>query len=249
MPGTAWLFVTIGLGVVVGVLIFAMVRVPTSSGEFLAVVLGSVALCSGLAGYLQLSPIVVCFIAGALVTNFPCEQRDDIFRILNRLERPIHLLFLIVAGATWEVAVLEPWVIVPVFVVARIAGKWIGVFVARSTVGPTLPRGFADQRVLVSALSPLSIALVVSLHGSAAGTASGWIVTLVIAGAILTEVAVQLSAPPVSKGEAYMRELPRDIVDELDEPTDGGSEGPTYRDDDEPLPPLAPRPRTQGDDS
>ena len=122
LPGTGWLFVAIGLGVAVGVLIFTMVRVPQSEGEFLAVVLGSVALGAGLAGYLYLSPIVICFIAGALVVNFPCDQRDAIFRILNHLERPIHLLFLIVAGATWDVTASKPWVIVPAFVVARVIG-------------------------------------------------------------------------------------------------------------------------------
>src|SRR5262249_54539306 len=103
IPGTAWVFVSIGLGVVVGVLIFTMVREPKNEGEFAAIVIGSVALGAGLAGYLYLSPIVVCFIAGALVVNFPCEQREQIFAILNHLERPIHLLFLIIAGASWDV--------------------------------------------------------------------------------------------------------------------------------------------------
>jgi Kef-type K+ transport system membrane component KefB len=271
IPGTAWVFVSIGLGVVVGVLIFAMVRVPVSSGEFLAVVVGSVAFGSGLAGYLYLSPIVVCFIAGALVTNFPCEQREDIFRILNHLERPIHLLFLIVAGATWSVTDPEPWVIVPVFVVARVAGKWMGVTAAHATVGAAMPRGYTADRVLVSPLSPLSIALVLSLHGSAGGAASDWIITIVIAGAMLTEVAVQFTSPPVPLATAPTVAIsaPGAAVDELDE-----ASGPTYRDgfDDEPtpieavshpppappapprspairpdptLPPLAPRPRTE----
>ena len=58
MPDTAWVFVSLGLGVAIGVLIFAMIRVPASNAEFLAVVLGSVAFASGLAGYLRLSPIV-----------------------------------------------------------------------------------------------------------------------------------------------------------------------------------------------
>jgi len=240
IPGTAWVFVTIGLGVVVGVLIFAMVRVPVSSGEFLAVVLGSVAFGSGLAGYLYLSPIVVCFIAGALVNNFPCEQRNDIFRILNHLERPIHLLFLVVAGASWHLSEPLPWVLVPAFVVARIVGKWAGVAGARKTVGFFMPAGFTDDRVLVSALSPLSIALVLSLYGSAGGTASHWIITLVIGGAILTEVAVQLTSPPTPRGAKPPAGGEPTEIDDLDGPT-----GPTYVDDD--AEPLVPRARTKGD--
>jgi Kef-type K+ transport system membrane component KefB len=229
LPGTGWLFVTIGLGVAVGILIFAMVRVPTNEGEFLAVVLGSVALGAGLAGYLYLSPIVVCFIAGALVVNFPCDQREQIFRILNHLERPIHLLFLIVAGASWDVTAAKPWVIVPAFVAARVVGKWIGVATARSTVGSLLPRGFADDRMLVSPLSPLAIALVVSLQGSAGGIPSAWLVTVVIGGAILTEVAVQFTAPPTPRASepAAVDAVP--TIDDLDETT--ARVGPTYRDE------------------
>src|SRR4029079_17017195 len=44
LPGTAWVFVSLGLGVAIGVLIFAMVRVPASNAEFLAVVLAGIAL-------------------------------------------------------------------------------------------------------------------------------------------------------------------------------------------------------------
>ncbi|HEU4611191.1 MAG TPA: hypothetical protein VFS15_03900, partial [Kofleriaceae bacterium] len=50
LPQTAWVFVSLGLGVAIGVLIFAMIRVPSSNAEFLAIVLGGIAFASGLAG-------------------------------------------------------------------------------------------------------------------------------------------------------------------------------------------------------
>jgi Kef-type K+ transport system membrane component KefB len=127
LPNTAWVFVSLGLGVAIGVLIFAMVRVPVSNAEFLAVVLGSIAFASGLAGYLRLSPIAICFIAGVLVTNFPNDQRESIFRILKHLERPVHLLFLMVAGAMWDVTDWRGWLLVPLVVAGRVLGKWAGV--------------------------------------------------------------------------------------------------------------------------
>ena len=236
IPGTAWLFVAIGLGVVVGVLVFTMIRVPTSNGEFLAVVLGSVAFGAGLAGYLDLSPTVVCFIAGALVTNFPTERRADVFRILSHLERPIHLLFLVLAGATWQFNVTAPWLVVPAFVVARIVGKWLAVSVTVSTLGDRVPASFVDARTLVSPLSPLAIALVLSLQGSAGGQPSPWLVTVVIGGALLTELVVQLTAPPTARGAASASTAASGPpptpapIDELDEP-DGPA--PIYRDDDD----------------
>ncbi len=229
IPGTAWLFVAIGLGVVVGLLIFAMIRVPTSSGEFLAVVLGSVAFGAGLAGYLDLSPTVVCFIAGALVTNFPNDQRAEVFRILGHLERPIHLLFLVLAGASWDVTAAAPWLLVPAFVAARIVGKWLAVSFSHAAVGAALPASFVDHRTLVSPLSPLAIALVLSLQGTAGGAPSAWLLTVVIGGALLTELVVQLTASPIERVDtATAPSAVAAPVDELDDPPP-----PIERDDDE----------------
>ena len=193
LPATAWVFVSIGLGVVIGVLVFAMVRMPKSNAEFLAVVLGAIAFGSGLAGYLHLSPIVICFIAGALLVNFPCEQRDSVFRILNRLERPVHLLFLIVIGAMWTATDWRGWALVPLFVVARIAGKFVGISTVRSAIGDALPVSFVDRRTLLSPLSSLSIALVVSVETLHGDMQMPWIVTAVIGGAIISELLVQLT--------------------------------------------------------
>lgn len=248
LPGTAWVFISIGLGVVIGVLIFAMVRVPVSNAEFLAVVLGSIAFGAGLAGYLYLSPIVVCFVAGALVTNFPCDQRDRIFLILNHLERPIHLLFLIVVGATWNVYDWRAWVLVPMFVVARVFGKWTGIFAAKKTVGKRMPVGYADMRALVTPVSALSIALVISLYGLTGkivhlvgGEPSPlpiWIATVVIGGALITEILVSITTPSTPAQPAKPK------VDELDEEHHEHEEaGPTYDEDERP--PMVPRDPTR----
>ena len=246
LPGTAWVFVSLGLGVVIGILVFAMVRVPVSNTEFLAVVIGSIAFGSGLAGYLYLSPIVICFLAGALVTNFPCDQRESIFRILNHLERPIHLLFLIIVGATWNVFDWRGWVVVPVFVAARIVGKWLGIFAAQRTVGAELPKDFSNHRILVTPVSALAIALVISVHSVGTG-GSSWITTVVIAGAILTELLVTITSPP--RPRPRTTELPTAAarpIDDLDEPEvepiapAGDDSGPVYVEDED-LPPMVPR--------
>lgn len=198
LPDTAWLFVALGLGVAAGVVIFVTVRIPQSNAEFLAVVLGGIAFASGIAAYLHLSPTVTCFLAGVLVTNFPNDQRASVFKILRQLERPVHLMFLIVAGAVWDVGDWHGWALAPVFVLARIAGKYAGVIASHTAVGELLPAGFADRRELVSPMSGLSITLVISV--TSLYVASGikmdpglvWIVTAVIGGSILNEVIVQL---------------------------------------------------------
>ena len=233
LPDTAWVFVSLGLGVAIGVLIFAMVRVPVSNAEFLAVVLGGIAFASGLAGYLRLSPIAICFIAGVLVTNFPNEQRQSIFRILHHLERPVHLLFLMIAGALWEVSDWRGWVLVPLFVAGRVLGKWAGVLASKTAVGALLPSTFADQRALVTPLSGVSIALVISVESLYHDTGLGWIVTAVIGGSIATEFLVSRTdteAAPQAPVDELDRAAP---IDELHDLDSGGmaEDGPVYRDE------------------
>ena len=238
LPNTAWIFVSLGLGVAIGVLIFAMVRVPVSNVEFLAVVLGGIAFASGLAGYLRLSPISICFLAGVLVTNFPNEQRDSIFKILNHLERPVHLLFLMIAGALWNIGDWRGWVLIPLFVAGRALGKWAGVMVGKTVVGSALPAGFADQRDLVTPISGLSIALVVSVESIYHDPGLAWIITAVIGGSIATEFLVSATHKGDTSAPAPIDELSAGgPIDELDDLDSGGIEGdgPIYRDE-EPKP-------------
>src|SRR5439155_23431995 len=126
--------------------------------------LGGIAFASGLAGYLRLSPIAICFIAGVLVTNFPNDQRQNIFRILHHLERPVHLLFLMIAGAVWVVTDWRGWVLVPLFVAGRVLGRGVGLLASKTAVGALLPANFGGQRALGTPLSGLSIALVISIE-------------------------------------------------------------------------------------
>jgi len=211
LPSTAWVFVSLGLGVAIGALIFAMVRVPRSNAEFLAVVLGAIAFASGLAGYLHLSPIVICFLAGVLVTNFPNDQRADVFRILHHLERPVQLLFLIIAGAVWQPEDWRGWVLVPLFVAGRAAGKYTGIVASKTAVGALLPAGFTERRRLITPLSGLSIALVVSMGATTGDPGLSWVVTAVIGGAMVTALLIRDDAPAPPPPVVVP-------IDELDEP-------------------------------
>ncbi|HEY6040268.1 MAG TPA: hypothetical protein VIV58_38555 [Kofleriaceae bacterium] len=241
LPNTAWVFVSLGLGVAIGVLIFAMIRVPVSNVEFLAVVLGAIAFASGLAGNLRLSPIVICFIAGVLVTNFPNDQRESVFRILNHLERPVHLLFLMIAGAVWTITDWRGWALVPLFVAGRIIGKWTGIIASKTVVGALLPSAFADQRTLVTPLSGLSIALVISVQSLYHDEGLPWIMTAVIGGAVVAELLVARTRDPVGRPRTApvvpIDELDDDgPIDDLDDADSDAHEGPIYRDE----PPASP---------
>jgi Kef-type K+ transport system membrane component KefB len=216
LPRTAWLFVTVGLGVLIGVVIFATIRLPRSSAEFLAVLLGAIAFATGFAAVLRVSPVVICFIAGTLVTNFPNEQRENVFAILNRLERPIHILFLMIVGALWSVIDWRGWALVPLFVACRIAGKWLGITLMRASAGSLLPAELTENRRLLLPMSTLAIALVVSLERFR-DIGLNWVVTAVIGGSLVTELLISLKEQDNDEEPPPLQRRHTGPIDELDD--------------------------------
>ncbi|RMH44521.1 MAG: hypothetical protein D6689_02185 [Deltaproteobacteria bacterium] len=194
LPAAGWVFVQLGAGLALGLLLYVMLRDELSAGERLAVTLGFIAFASGVAGYLFLSPIAVCFLAGWVVANLPGEHRAAVWDTFRALERPIHHLFLIVLGALWAVDDWRGWALVPVFVGARLVGKAAG---RAASARAVRRRGDepAGDRAIVAPLSVLSIALVVSVRGLYAGETISWLVTAVVGAAIVSEILVQLVAP------------------------------------------------------
>ena len=200
LPGTAWLFVTLGLGASVGIVIYLVLRRPATNVEQIALVVGSIAFSAGLAGFLRLSPVVVCFLAGLLIGNLPGDYRPNVKKVLRLLERPVYLVFLVFAGALWNVGDWRGWALVPVFVVARLAGRALGLRAAERTEGASeLAHGRSG--VVAAPMGALSIAIVISFQELFAGRAVPWIVTAVIGGAIVTEVVVQVALFGRRRGE------------------------------------------------
>jgi len=198
LPHVAWLFVTLGMGGVLGIVTYVLVRSAKGLAEEVAYLLGAVALSAGMAGYLALSPLVVCAIAGALLTNLPHARMSELRASILQLERPLYLIFLLVAGALWDPTAWQGWVLVPVFVLARVGAKLVGAQVSVRAGPAELP----DARTLGLALSPqspIAIATIVgfaALYGTDRAQAVGipWMTTAVIGGAVLTEIGVQAVA-------------------------------------------------------
>lgn len=80
LPNVGWLFVTLGLGAVLGVLTYVLVRSAKTLAEEVAYLLGAIAISAGMSGYLAISPLVTCAIAGALLTNLPFSAVPPVAR-------------------------------------------------------------------------------------------------------------------------------------------------------------------------
>lgn len=197
LPGVGWIFVTFGMAVSIGLVVYVVLRGTDSGGEKTSLVLGSVALTSGLAGYLSLSPLVICFFAGILLRNLPSDDKDELARTFRRLERPIYFLFLLMLGALWRIQDWRGWALLPVFVLARFAGRYAGARVARRLPASETPEALAEAEDRDLALPPmgqLALAFVVTAQTLYESPAVQAIVTAVVGGGVLLEIIVQISS-------------------------------------------------------
>jgi hypothetical protein len=193
LPSSAWLLVEIGLGGVLGIVTYVLIRGASTSTEKLALLLGAIALSAGMAGYLALSVPVVCAVAGALLANLPMTDAEGFKRTLLDVERPLYLVFLVVVGAAWRPTEWQGWILAPTFVFARVIGKRLGAIWSKR-LGP---RELPSARELSLALvpqSPIAIVCVVSastlFHNNNVERIH-WATNAVIIGGVLTELVVR----------------------------------------------------------
>ena len=190
LPGTAWLMVTVGAGAILGFLIFALVRRADSAADFSVLAIGSVAFAAGLASYLHLSSVVVCFVAAVLLANFPGAHQERLGVALARMERPIYLLLLVILGALWPTGSSLGWALIPAFAGARLVMRAVAAWTARSA--QLLDLGPLESRTLaIAPIGSLAIAIVVNAQLLYPSDSIRGAVVAVVGGALITEVLVQ----------------------------------------------------------
>ncbi len=197
LPGVGWVFVTFGMAVSIGLVVYVVLRGTDSGGEKTSLLLGSVALTAGLAGYLALSPLVICFFAGILLRNLPGDDKEELESTFKRLERPIYLLFLVIVGALWRIQDWRGWALLPVFVAARFIGRFAGARVSRSLPESERPVALdytEDQDLVAPPMGQLALAFVVTAQTLYESPAVPAFVTAVMGSAVLVEMVVQISS-------------------------------------------------------
>jgi len=200
LPTIAWLFVTVGLGTVLGVLTYALLRGARDGKEELAFTIGAIAFAAGVSGRLGLSPLVVCAASGALFANLPRRRGSQLVSTMQMVERPLVLLFMLFAGATAPFGAWQGWLLLPVFLIARGAGKWLGIRLARR-VGPEELKKTPGMTLALMPQSPTAIAAMLAaanLYGASSKDPLGWMFTAILVGTYLNDVAVQIFAQRVT---------------------------------------------------
>jgi hypothetical protein len=190
LPGTGWLLLTLGLGMAAGLVMYLLLRLASGAHELLVVTLGTILFASGFAGVVRLSPVVVCFVMGLMAANAPGNYHVALAAILERLERPLWFLFLLIVGALWSAGDWLGWALMFVFVVSRLSGKLLGLRLGRLGSDPELSK--EERRVLaVGPLGPLALAIVVNAQLLYPGGSISHIVTAIVGGAMVLELLVR----------------------------------------------------------
>lgn len=206
LPGVGWLFVTLGMAATLGLVVHFALLTAESTGERTALLLGSVAFTAGLAGYASISPLVVCFLAGIVLRNVPGGNKTSFEAAFVRLERPVYLLFLTIAGALWRIDDWRGWALLVVFLVARLVGRAIGARFARRLPQANRPPSLAttpDRELVLAPMGHLAIAFVVAAQTLYESPAIRAIVTAVIGGSIVSEIMARFATQrPQAEEEA-----------------------------------------------
>ena len=158
-PG--WIVAALGLGVILGILFLWMTRRKAGPEEMVLVLLGIAALGSGAALQLHLSPLFVSVVLGAVVANLS-PKRQRVFGVLERWEKPVYLVFLLLAGAYLQFA--TPWVFALAVGYALIRG--LGKVVGSAVVLRLVPLPFPTPNRVGYGLVPQGgIALAMAVSG------------------------------------------------------------------------------------
>jgi hypothetical protein len=130
-----WLYgvAPILVGVTVGCVGWLLFERAESGAERAVYVLGALALASGAASYLGISPLGVGLVAGLTWTVAPGAADRIVQADLQKVQHPVVILLLVTAGAVAEPSTAALWLLTP-YLLFRLSGKVVGAWLSARVV-------------------------------------------------------------------------------------------------------------------
>ena len=191
LPAYAWTVVAVAVGLLCGIIFVWLTRRRTEIEELVLFLMGMAAFAAGAALQLQLSPLFVSVVMGAVVANLVSDPRR-VLRVMARWEKPSYVIMLILAGALVQIP--TPWIIPLALAYAVLRG---GAKVAGASAMlriETLP--FATPRFLGLGLIPqggislvMALSALLTFYGLEIGgvDVSQGLFSVVVLGVVLSE--------------------------------------------------------------
>jgi hypothetical protein len=169
-----WLGAALVLGLVCGVCFTLFMGNEEGRSTIFLATVGTVTFAAGTGAVLEVSPLLVNLISG-LTVSFLSKHASVLRKELDRLQHPIFVLLLILAGAYWMPVTGASWLFPLVYLVVRFvsvrASAWLfaNVF-ARETLANRMGTGLVVQGTLAVSVA-VDYALSPSSHGAEVLTA------------------------------------------------------------------------------
>jgi hypothetical protein len=155
---TGWLFRTLMLGILMGgagSLLFERAHSRAERNVFIA---GTVALIGGTSAFLGLSPLLAGLMAGLTWVWLPGHADRVVREDLQRVQHPLIVVLLLVAGASCQFSLAVVWITGPL-VLFRLSGKLVGGWLATRVQGSVTAAELGTHLI-----APGLLGIAVALH-------------------------------------------------------------------------------------
>jgi Kef-type K+ transport system membrane component KefB len=202
------IFASIALGVALGFLLVLIGKYIKKKTQLLAIVLGIIFLCIGIASVFGLSSILATMVMGFIVVN-RLQSSDELFGVINNIEQVIFAMFFTLAGAHFDYGVIKSaGLLALALVVFRFIGKFVGVRIGGAiSKAPSSVKNYLGFGLFPIAGVTIGLAMLIKQH-PAFHSIESVMINAILASVIINEII----APPLTKfaifrsGEAYKME-------------------------------------------
>lgn len=174
----------IGLGV--GLFVAFFIRQMLPNDRLLVIIGAAILFNSGIATVFTLSPILINIVAGATITNLT-NRRGLVSEVISRMELPIFVVFLTLAGAHLDIAIFaRVGLIGMAYIGGRLIGKVLGAFAASHVTSLSQK---SRQNIGLSLLPQAGIAIgLATIAEQSVPGAKGVLTGVVLTGVVFFEI-------------------------------------------------------------
>lgn len=125
LVGVEWALIAVSIGAALGFVFALFLGSGQQADQALPVTLvGMVLFASGAAYALNLSPLMVCLVMGAVAVN--ASQRKEALRnVVMATERPLLMVVLFFAASAWRVPPTWAWLLAAAYLIVRFIGRFL----------------------------------------------------------------------------------------------------------------------------
>lgn len=189
LTSTEWVAVSVGVGVVLGVLFFLFLGRERDPNRLLLALIGIILFSSGAAYYLNLSPLFVNMVLGLMLAN-TSQHAPRLREVMDSIKRPLTVVILVLAGASWNLGALGSPIglgLLAICLAARPLGKAVGGTLAFQ-YGEPRPHRTPSMGMGTLAHGGLAVAMAVNFREVYSGPAADGLVSAVLVSVLVWEV-------------------------------------------------------------